>query len=111
MSENPKSEIRNPKFIFLMGFMGSGKTFFGKQLAQLLNYEFIDLDELIGKNEGATIAEIFFSKGEAYFRSKESSLLKSLSQNENAVIATGGGTPCFHDNMKWMNEHGITVYL
>jgi shikimate kinase len=101
----------NPKFIFLIGFMGSGKTFLGKQLAQLLNYDFIDLDEEIEKDEYASIAEIFSSKGEAYFRSKESSFLKSLLQNQNAVIATGGGTPCFHDNMKWMNEHGISVYL
>ncbi len=111
MSENPKSEIRNPKLIFLIGFMGSGKTFLGKQLAHLLNYKFIDLDEEIEMNEGTTISEIFQSKGEEYFRSRESSILQSLTKSQNAVIATGGGTPCFHDNMKWMNEHGITLYL
>src|SRR5438309_12108249 len=91
--------------------MGSGKTFLGKQLAELISYEFIDLDESMEKDEGASIAAIFSSKGEAYFREKESLLLKSLLQNKNAVIATGGGTPCFYDNMKWMNEYGVAVYL
>ncbi|HYV92247.1 MAG TPA: shikimate kinase [Chitinophagales bacterium] len=97
--------------IFLLGFMGSGKTFLGKQLAEMMNYEFIDLDEVIEKSEGSSISGIFSSKGEEYFREKESISLKSFSETRNAIIATGGGTPCFHDNMNWMNEHGITVYL
>ncbi|MEO5674316.1 MAG: shikimate kinase [Chitinophagales bacterium] len=97
--------------IFLIGFMGSGKTFLGKQLAQLLNYEFIDLDEAIEKEGGVSIAEIFSANGEEYFRNEESSVLKSISQKQNVVVATGGGTPCFYDNMKWMNDHGLTVYL
>src|SRR5436853_6290275 len=95
--------------VFLIGFMGSGKTFLGKQLAQLLNYEFIDLDEWIEQREKKSIAEIFSEDGEEYFRKKESQQLKLLAEKNNAVIATGGGTPCFHDNMKWMNDHGFTI--
>jgi len=76
-----------------------------------MNYVFIDLDEVIEKNEGASIAEIFSLRGEEYFRDKESMSLKLFSETKNAIIATGGGTPCFRDNMKWMNEHGLTVYL
>jgi len=103
--------MAHPRLIFLIGFMGSGKTFLGKQLAELMKYDFIDLDEVIEKNEGASISEIFSAKGEEYFREKESASLKSLTETRNTIIATGGGTPCFHDNMSWMNEHGITVYL
>ncbi len=97
--------------IFLIGFMGSGKSTVGKQLASLLNYEFIDLDDLIEQNEQLAVNDIFVMKGEEYFRTKESFYLKSLDPIMNAVVATGGGTPCFSDNMKWMNEQGITVYL
>ena len=91
--------------------MGSGKTTLGRELSNLAKMKFIDLDEVIERKEGATISELFQSKGEEYFRNKESSYLKSLVQTDNAVISTGGGTPCFHDNMQWMNDHGITVYL
>ena len=97
--------------IFLIGFMGSGKTTLGRELASLMKIEFIDLDEVMEREEGTTISELFQSKGEEYFRDKESFYLKSLDQTDNAVISTGGGTPCFHDNMQWMNDHGITVYL
>ena len=97
--------------IFLIGFMGSGKTTTGKQIASLMNREFIDLDEVIEKKEGMTISDIFSARGEDYFRALESECLKSLHSGLNIVVATGGGTPCFFDNMKWMNEHGVTVYL
>src|SRR5215217_1973749 len=97
--------------VFLIGFMGSGKTFVGKKLAQLLKTTFIDLDEVIEKSEEKTISQIFSQNGEEFFRERESHYLKSLSERSNVVIATGGGTPCFHDNMKWMNENGITIYL
>jgi len=103
--------IGNPKLIFLIGFMGSGKTSVGKKLASLLPAEFVDLDEVIEQEEGKTISEIFQQQGEEYFRDRESQCLKSLFKKSNTVIATGGGAPCFHDNMKWMNENGITVYL
>ncbi|MFI5135670.1 MAG: shikimate kinase [Chitinophagales bacterium] len=111
MNKNPKSEIRNPKLIFLIGFMGSGKTSVGKKLAALLSAEFVDLDEVIELKESKTISQIFQELGEEYFRERESQCLQSLSEKSNAVIATGGGVPYFHDNMKWMNENGVTVYL
>jgi shikimate kinase len=91
--------------------MGSGKTTVGKQLAHLLKYEFIDLDEMIERGEGKTISETFETHGEDYFRQKESEYLKSIEPSLNAVVATGGGAPCFFDNMQWMNHHGITIYL
>lgn len=97
--------------IFLIGFMGSGKTSVGKQLAELLNFEFIDLDEVIEKSEGKTISQIFQGESEEFFRKKESVYLRSLSAKENTVVAAGGGTPCFHDNMQWMIANGATVYL
>ena len=97
--------------IVITGFMGSGKTAVGKRLAELLKLEFIDLDEVIEKSEERTISQIFQEQGEEYFRQKESSILQSLSGKKNAVVATGGGTPCFHDNMKWMLANGTTVYL
>ena len=97
--------------IFLIGFMGSGKTSVGKHLAELLKSEFVDLDEVLEKNEGKTISQIFANRGEDLFRERESQCLKSFAGKANLVIATGGGTPCFHDNLKWMNENGVTIYL
>lgn len=97
--------------IFLIGFMGSGKSTVGRQLAAQLQYHFIDLDTLIEQQEKATIAQLFASKGESYFREQEASHLRSVVKHERVVVATGGGCPCYHDNMDWMNQHGVTVYL
>jgi shikimate kinase len=97
--------------IYLIGFMGSGKTFVGKQLAQLLDYLFVDTDNLIENTEGVTVAQLFENKGEAAFRKIESERLKGLSKWDNIIVATGGGAPCFHDNMTFINNSGITVYL
>ena len=91
--------------------MGSGKSHTGKSLAQLLNVDFIDLDEQIETNAGKSIADIFETSGEDTFRKMEQTQLKSLSDTADAVVATGGGTPCFYDNMQWMNENGVTVYM
>jgi shikimate kinase len=97
--------------IFLVGFMGSGKSTVGKKLASQLKYKFIDLDDTIASINGLSVVEIFNIKGEAHFRKLESEVLRSISTAENTVIATGGGTPCFNDNMKWLTENGITVFL
>jgi len=99
------------KRIFLIGFMGSGKSTIGKKLAAKLSCDFIDMDAYIEQKEGKTIAEIFKTKGENYFRSLEQNVLKSLCIMENVVISTGGGTPCFFDNMEVMNQSGYSVYL
>jgi len=97
--------------LFLIGFMGSGKTFTGKKLAVQIGYDFIDLDECIEKEEDRPISEIFKKEGETHFRELERLCLKKLGQHEKVVVATGGGTPCFFDNMEWMNAHGLTIYL
>jgi shikimate kinase len=97
--------------IFLLGYMGSGKTTIGKRLAKKLNQPFIDLDIFIENRYHKTISEIFAEKGEPGFRETEKMLLREVAQFESAVIATGGGTPCFFDNMTVMNESGLTIYL
>ena len=97
--------------IFLVGFMGSGKTMLGEKIAAALKVPFIDLDKKIEKQEKKTITEIFQSNGENFFRTVEAEVLRKTIRYADAVIATGGGTPCFHDNMQWMNENGITIYL
>lgn len=107
-----KREQPFPLFrIFLIGFMGSGKTSVGKKLAELLHLSFIDLDDRVVQMESASIAEIFATHGEDHFRVKEAEALRSSADGDQFVLASGGGTPCFHGNMQWMNEHGITIYL
>lgn len=96
--------------IFLTGFMGAGKTTAGKKMAAMLNFGFIDLDQLI-ESETQETTDALFEKGESRFREIEAHVLRSTLTDTSTVIATGGGTPCFKDNMQWMNEHGITVYL
>jgi shikimate kinase len=91
--------------------MGSGKSTTGKKLASHLNWSFIDLDEKIEQSTGMEIRDIFSEKGEAFFRKIESDTLKGMASESNAVISTGGGTPCFGDNMDFMLRTGLTVYL
>jgi shikimate kinase len=97
--------------IFLIGFMGSGKTHWGSIWAKNLNMPFFDLDKQIEEAEQKTVAEIFEKKGEAYFREKEAVALRLFAQKDNCIIACGGGTPCFNDNLQWMNEKGTIIYL
>ncbi len=96
---------------FLTGYMGSGKSTAGKKLSAKLGYEFIDLDKLIEAEYQQTIPEIFASKGEKEFRAMEHNALKRVMERENIVVACGGGTPCYYNNMELMNNHGNTVYL
>jgi shikimate kinase len=97
--------------IFLLGMMGSGKSYWKQQLAKLLKTGGYDLDTLVEFHEEKTIAEIFEQDGEAYFRKKEAELLRWFKEKKHFVVATGGGTPCFHDNMQYMNQEGITIWL
>jgi len=91
---------------------GCGKSTFGRKVARELDLEFIDLDKEIIKAEELSVAEIFELKGEDHFRNIESQLLKDISlANDNFVLATGGGAPCFFDNMDFMNEQGSTVFI
>jgi shikimate kinase len=97
--------------IFLIGFMGSGKSTMGKKLALKLGYPFIDIDKVIENRINMSITEYFQKNGEDSFRELESSILKTTQLPENSIIATGGGAPCFFDNLQWMNENGTTIYL
>ena len=97
--------------IFLIGFMGCGKTTLGKKLAKHLNYTFIDLDSYIEKTTNKTITEIFENKGEKKFRIIEKESLMEVCKKDNLVIATGGGTPCFFDNMQKILDNGKAIYL
>jgi shikimate kinase len=97
--------------IYIIGFMGSGKTTAGKKLASLLGWSFIDLDKRIEEYTGKTIPEIFSQNGEDYFRIIETQLLRNLKSCTKTVISTGGGTPCYIDNMDFMIETGLTIYL
>lgn len=98
---------------FLVGLPGVGKTHWGKLWAQEYQLEFIDLDEYIEQTENKTIPEIFSDYGEEQFREIEKQCLEEIITlaTKNTLIACGGGTPCFYDNMEFMNAHGITIYL
>lgn len=98
--------------IFLLGLPGSGKTTIGKDLATELGIQFVDLDTVIEAAEGISIPEMFSSKGESYFREVESRELgKWCDGADSFVMATGGGTPCFHDNLSVMKLTGFTIFL
>ncbi|RYD70893.1 MAG: shikimate kinase, partial [Sphingobacteriales bacterium] len=104
------NELKDQPF-YLVGFMGSGKTYWGRQWAQHLQRKFIDLDQLIEQQEQLSVQQIFEKPGENWFREKEALTLRSLLDDRNLLISCGGGAPCFHDNMKFMNETGNTIYL
>lgn len=97
--------------IFLIGFMGSGKSNFGKKLAHQLSKDFLDLDEMVESAEGKNISHIFSDHNETYFRKVERDFLFTLNQDLNAVIALGGGTPCDEVNWTHIHDNGLTVYL
>ena len=99
------------KNIFLIGMPSSGKSTLGRQLAKRLDYQFIDMDDLIVNQEISTISEIFKYKGEDYFRQVESKILKGIKPNQKLLIATGGGVPCFFDNMDFIKANGTSIFL
>ncbi|MDD3910421.1 MAG: shikimate kinase, partial [Proteiniphilum sp.] len=97
--------------IFIIGYMGSGKTTVGKRLARSLSLSFIDLDAFIENKYRKSVSDIFTEKGEEQFRKIENRALIEVANIEDVVISTGGGTPCFFDNMDVMNKAGTTVYI
>ena len=99
------------KRIFLIGYMGAGKTTLGKALARELHIPFIDLDWYIEERFHKTVGELFSERGEASFRELEKNMLHEVGEFEDVVISTGGGAPCFFDNMEYMNDCGDTVFL
>lgn len=97
---------------FIVGYMASGKSTFGKELAKDKGLPFLDLDESIEAREGRSISEIFAKEGEVYFREREREILHEIcNERDEFVLAAGGGTPCFFDNMDYMNQEGTTVFL
>jgi len=97
--------------IFLIGFMGSGKTTLGRKLASRMGYEFIDLDHKLEQQAELSIAEYFSIFGEDAFRELESEVLKKTLYPDDAIVSTGGGLPCYFDNMDWMKANGKSVYI
>lgn len=97
--------------IFLIGYMGAGKTTLGKILAKQLGVSFVDLDWYIEERFHKSVSELFKERGEVGFRELERSVLHEVAAFENVVVSTGGGAPCFFDNMEFMNSQGITVFL
>ena len=97
--------------IYLVGFMGSGKTTVGRELAARIDAPFFDLDELVEASEKMSIKEIFAQHGEPYFRKRERDMLRSTKNLDAAVIATGGGTFTFDENIQFIQSEGLSVYL
>jgi shikimate kinase len=102
----PKSSL-----VYIIGFMGSGKSTVGKKLAASMGWNFIDLDRKIEERAGKTIPQIFSQDGEDHFREIESDVLRSMNSMTETVISTGGGTPCHGNNLEFMLETGLVVYL
>lgn len=98
--------------IFLIGFMGSGKTSLGKKLAGAMQVQFFDLDQKIEEYTAKDIPTIFQQQGEGVFRQIEAEILrKTIDLNQHFVLSCGGGTPCFHQNMEYMKSLGTTIFL
>jgi shikimate kinase len=98
--------------IFLIGFMGCGKTHWGKMISQKLKVPFFDLDEKIEEHEGRNIGQIFEKEGEEYFRLVEKDVLHLISESHDTfVMATGGGTPCFYNTIDYLKKNGIVIWI
>lgn len=97
--------------IILIGYMGAGKTTLGKKLAKRLGLDFIDLDWYIENRFRKTVSQLFAERGEEGFRNIERNMLREVAEFEGVVVSAGGGTPCFFDNMAYMNEQAQTIYL
>ena len=97
--------------ILLVGFMAAGKTTLGKALARDLGLQFVDLDHYIENRYHRSVSQLFADRGEEVFRQIERNMLHEVAEFEDVVISTGGGTPCFFDNMEYMNSKGTTVFL
>lgn len=97
--------------IFLVGFMGCGKSTIGRRVARRLGYEFVDTDAVIEQSAGMTVREIFARHGEGEFRRMERKAIEDIPAGGNVIVATGGGAPCFGDNMEFMKARGSVVYF
>lgn len=110
-SLNSQTLTPSPIKIFLIGMMGSGKSYWAEKLKKKLKVPAYDLDSLVEMMEEKTVSEIFEEDGEEYFRQAEAKMLRLFSEKKQYILSCGGGTACYDDNMKWMNNHGITIWL
>ena len=108
--DSPASSGTQTK-IFLIGMMGSGKSYWAEKLKKKLKVPAYDLDALIEMREEKSVQEIFAEDGEEYFRKAEAKMLRLFAEKKQFILSCGGGTACYNDNMKWMNKQGITVWL
>ncbi|MEP7279357.1 MAG: shikimate kinase [Bacteroidota bacterium] len=98
--------------VFLIGFMGSGKTHWGRLLSRHTSLPYFDLDEVIVEAEKKSVQQIFHDKGEEYFRVKEQEVLEALAEDhDDIIVSTGGGTPCFFNNIDFMRQQGKVIWL
>jgi shikimate kinase len=97
--------------IYLIGYMGSGKSTLGKRLANRMNYGFLDTDQVFEEKYACTIYDFFLTHGEAEFRKLEHKILRDTLKISGVIISTGGGTPCHYNNMELINQHGFSIYL
>jgi shikimate kinase len=97
--------------LFIIGYKSSGKTTIGKKLANRLEMEFIDLDEVIERREGKTVPELYSKVGDTEFRNMEWAALKEIVKRDNIIVSTGGGAPCHCDNMNLMEKYGDVLYI
>lgn len=111
LAEDAASNMPPMKNVMLIGYMGAGKTSVGKALAKKLGMQFYDLDWYIEERYRKKICDIFAEKGEDGFRKIERLMLHEVAEFENVLLALGGGTPCFYDNMDYLNQCGTTIFL
>ena len=111
MDKSKKIDTTDMTPVFLIGYMGSGKTTLGRVLAKAMGFSFIDLDWYIEGRYHKKVGELFAERGESGFREIESRLLREVGQMNDTVVAAGGGTPCFNDNIDFMRRSGLVVYL
>jgi len=97
--------------IYIVGYMGAGKTTAARRLAQRLGWGVADTDDLFEEKYKVSVCDFFNKYDEPLYRKLESEVLKETESLENVVVSTGGGTACYFDNMEWMNQHGLTVFL
>src|SRR5574344_487887 len=97
--------------LFIVGYMGAGKTTTSKRLANKLGWDWLDTDTAIEEQQHKSVEDIFKEFGEERFRALESEMLKQTESRNGIVVSTGGGTPCYNDNMEWMNAHGFTIFI
>ncbi len=103
--------MENLRRVFLVGYMGSGKSTIGKHLAADMGWQFVDMDEVFEKQHNTTISDFFATNGEEAFRKAEAEIVSQMCEEQNVVIATGGGAPCHFDNVERMRNAGLVIYI